>query len=68
MPNSELSFWEQNDARELYITPNFQIKVARHNNAFCFDDDRPDLMNTGVPNPKPPNTCDGPPKSELNPK
>lgn len=35
------------------------FKVIRLDRAFCMDDDDPDLLGTGVPNPEPPGTLDG---------
>ncbi len=36
------------------------FRITRLNRCFRFDDDDPDLLGAGVPNPKPPNTLDGP--------
>lgn len=43
------------------ISPNFLevFRITRLNEVFRMDDDDPDLLGTGVPNPKPPNTLDG---------
>ena len=53
------------DLRLANISPNLleAFKILQLDKVFRRDDDDPDLLETGVPNPKPPSTLDGEAKS-----